>query len=288
MIGTDFNKPPNSKLWVFFFCEICTAINFDNDNIYICYFIDLPTNWSCENPSHLKGTTHVCKTTNRENLANFGFHFDFTLQYDLHEFDKTSEYLHYSITDALFTFKIPTELPQPPYIYFEVVSIDSWGRYRCEGVTYKNLPISQPGTHTYELQCSRLFSQNPIANLRRFFVGDYSSYDDATWFGYPSNHEVTITQHKQFAFPRFRFCFKEPVINKYGVSTIGTGQLNVRMNVVHQSAAFVPNGAGDASSTRQKFVFEKLAASSLIKSVEEVLKAFKKAKKNMMQAKKLA
>lgn len=59
------------------------------------------------------------------------------------------------------------------------------------------------------------------------------------------------------------------------------------MNVVHQSEAFAEDGAGDALSKRNKFVFEKLASSSLIKSVEEVLKAFKKAKKNMMEAKKL-
>lgn len=166
------------------------------------------------------------------------------------------------------TIFVIAELSQAPYIYFEVISKDSWNRYRSEGVAYQHLSVTRAGSFDYSLQCVRLYSQKPLQNLKRFFVGDYSSYDDLTWFGIPRNHQ-------------------EPVINKYGVNTIATGQLNIRMNVVHQSAALIKDNATDATKKCQKYISEKLSTSDLLKSVEEVLRVYKRARKNMIEARRM-
>lgn len=79
-----------------------------------------------------------------------------------------------------------------PYIYFEVVSKDTWSRYRTEGLTYKALPILQPGVHVYDLQCLRVTTGKPSGELRRFFIGDCSSYNDITWTGIPRDLQVTL------------------------------------------------------------------------------------------------
>lgn len=42
----------------------------------------------------------------------------------------------------------------------------------------------------------------------------------------------------------------------------------------------------DAKKDRENLIFEKLNSSSLIKSVEQVLQAFKRARKNMLEARK--
>lgn len=78
--------------------------------------------------------------------------------------------------------------------------------------------------------------------------------------------------------------FQDKVINKFGINTVGTGSLKVRFNVLHQSQAFLDKFAGDGFKNREGMIFDKLKASSLIKSVEEVLQAFKKARKNMLEA----
>lgn len=73
-------------------------------------------------------------------------------------------------------------------------------------------------------------------------------------------------------------------MNKYGANTVGTGQIGVRMNVVHQSQAFLDKYKENSDENRE--IFEKLNSSSLVKSVEQVLQAFKRARKNMIAARK--
>jgi Meckel syndrome type 1 protein len=73
-------------------------------------------------------------------------------------------------------------------------------------------------------------------------------------------------------------------LNKYGANTVGTGQIGVRMNVVHQSQAFLDKYKENSDENRE--IFEKLNSSSLVKSVEQVLQAFKRARKNMIAARK--
>jgi Meckel syndrome type 1 protein len=242
----SFVLPPKNKLQVNLFFEILWAKQFEYDTIYVQYFIDLPSDWSCEDDSQLQGITQTCHTKGEESLAHFGHVFDVVLDYNIEELDKRG-------------------IPKSPYVYFEIISKDNWSRYRTEGLTYKNLPVAKPGNYRFELQCFRLIPESISGQLRRFFIGDCSSYSDITWIGLPKDYEGSV-------------------LNKYGANTVGTGQIGVRMNVVHQSQAFLDKYKENSDENRE--IFEKLNSSSLVKSVEQVLQAFKRARKNMIAARK--
>lgn len=92
-----------------------------------------------------------------------------------------------------FNFNFPFSIlgiPESPYIYFEVISKDYWDRYRTEGLTYKNIPVSAPGSYFYNLCCFRLRPQSLSSNLKRFFIGDCSNFNDITWIGLPKDFKV--------------------------------------------------------------------------------------------------
>lgn len=70
---------------------------------------------------------------------------------------------------------------------------------------------------------------------------------------------------------------------------MSTGSLSIRMNIIHQSQALLKKyNESNVIKSREKFIFEKLNSSSLVKSVEQVLEAFRKARKNMIQARKMS
>ncbi|XP_044763320.1 Meckel syndrome type 1 protein [Coccinella septempunctata] len=249
-LTNDFELPSVNKLEVHIFFEIVSGRDFEYDNIYVKYFLELPERWSCKNPELLEGLTQTCRSKREADDLIFGHVFDLVLEYDIQDF-----------ADVGF--------PEFPYIYFEIVSRGSWDRYRCEGLTYRCLPIAKPGFYEYSLPCFRL-TEGVTSELRRFFVGDCSNYNDITWIGLPKSLD------------------SDSVFNKYGVRTVGTGSLTVRMNVVHQSQAFLAKyNEADVIKSKEKFIFEKLNSSSLVKSVEQVLEAFKRARRNMIQARKM-
>lgn len=70
-------------------------------------------------------------------------------------------------------------------------------------------------------------------------------------------------------------------IDKYGVETIASGELTVKLSVVQQKNV----ARGDESPQRDVFS-EKFQSSTLLKSVAEVVRAFKKARKNMIETRK--
>lgn len=79
----------------------------------------------------------------------------------------------------------------------------------------------------------------------------------------------------------------ETCLNKYGVETISTGYLKVRMSVLHQSQALIDGAAGDSLQRQKKTIsVDKLRVSALVKSVEQVVIAFKRARRNMIEARK--
>lgn len=168
----NFVLPPVNKLQVNLFFEILWAKEFEYDTIYVQYFIDLPSDWSCVDQSQLQGVTQTCHIQSEDSLAHFGHVFDVILEYNIENLEGQ-------------------KVPKCPYIYFEVISKDTWNRYRTEGLTYKNLPVSKPGNYNFNLQCFRLTPSNISGQLRRFFIGDCSNYSDITWIGVPKNYEVS-------------------------------------------------------------------------------------------------
>ncbi|VEN34843.1 unnamed protein product, partial [Callosobruchus maculatus] len=193
----------------------------------------------------LRGVTQQCHAVNSEGLMHFGHTFDFVLEYDLQ-----------SLQDH--------EIPKTPYIYLEVVSKTVWNCYRREGFAYKNLPISRPGCYTYNLSCCKFNNGSFFGGIKRYFVGD-SKCVDIRWIGLPQEYDHSV-------------------INKYGVETIPTGELTIRMNVVHQSHAFLDEPHEE--NQRRKSLYEKLNSSGLIKSVNQVLLNFKKARKDLIEVRK--
>ncbi|KAF5281360.1 hypothetical protein FQR65_LT14758 [Abscondita terminalis] len=259
--GTDFEIPSKNTLNFYLFCEILCCRNFEYNDIYVQYLIDLPEHWSCPDVSCLKGCTFTSHSSTSDGLSYFGFPFELHLECNLFELAED-------------------EIARQPCMYLEVVSKDTWHRFRSEGVAYTLLPISQSGVHNYELRCVRTCPTGTKGNLRRFFVGDYTN-GNMNWAGVPEDHEArrraegdeNDTQLKQ-----------KNSINKCAIVTVATGQINIRINVLQQSQAFADEPT--ATKKRTQFILEKLNTSGLIKSVEQVVAAFKIAKRKMIEAKK--
>lgn len=72
------------------------------------------------------------------------------------------------------------------------------------------------------------------------------------------------------------------MLSKYGVQTITSGIVNVRLNTIQQSHAFI----GPTKRKEDQFqMLERLSASSLLSSVSTVLMAFKTARDRMLKVK---
>lgn len=141
--------------------------------------------------STLKGRTQCCHIKNDREIAYFGFPFETILIYDIEKIKEAGNmFKSYNIYIYLQLLFEISETFTVPHIYFEIISKDSWDRYRNEGISYKNLPISQPGSYLFELHCLRVLPQNLSGNLKRFFIGDYKCYDDITWIARPKDHDV--------------------------------------------------------------------------------------------------
>lgn len=73
-----------------------------------------------------------------------------------------------------------------PRIYFELISKNNWDRFRIEGTTCGLVPIYRPGKYEMKLNCLRIKPKSLTENLKRYFIGDYMSCNDITWYGLPS------------------------------------------------------------------------------------------------------
>ncbi|KAK5638627.1 hypothetical protein RI129_012922 [Pyrocoelia pectoralis] len=243
----EFEIPPKNKLSVYLFLEILSARNFECNTVYVQYFIDLPPHWNCKNSATLKGCTQTSSWLNNERVAYFGLPLEICLEYDFQEIREG-------------------EILKPPSIYFEVVSKDSWDRFRSEGLAYIILPVTQAGVYNYELRCLRICPDGITGNLRRCFIGDFSNYENIIWASISGANENCV--------------------NRYGIRTEGTGQINIRIGVLQQSQEFLQDFASNSTGRRRKFLLDKLNTSVLIKSIEQVVAAFKVAKRKMIEARK--
>lgn len=253
IIGDHFEQPLANTIVIHLFFELSSARNFENPNIYIRYLIDLPENFTCEDQSVLTGTTQ----TSKNSPHHFGFCFDVTLQ----------------IKENFDDFQTHQRLP---YIYFEVISKDTWSRFRTEGLAYQCLPVFKAGYWEFQLNCVRICPRGIIGELRRFFIGDCGSCADISWIGLPIHHEVCLSH--QLIHKKIISFFQDNLINKYGVKTIPTGELSVKLNVIYQRHS--------VESPKHDLSLEKFQSSSLLRSVADVLRAFRKARKNMIETRK--
>ncbi|XP_069683999.1 tectonic-like complex member MKS1 [Periplaneta americana] len=252
-VGSEFEMPRHGILQVHVLCEITSAQYFEYDHLFVHYFFELPKGWSCDTAKQLSGVTQTCHSRST-GIANFSYLVELTLTFNL-------EVLQ-SDRDVLLSW---------PQMFIEVLSVDSWNRYRTEGYGYISLP-SSPGQHTIIVSTWRPLSKSPIGEMRRFFIGGSPELEDPSFVGIPSN-------------------FEDSRLSKHGLHTVTSGNVILKFNILHQSQALIgssvgTDGGGDTRINKHStFLLERLSAATLVNSVNAVLIAFKRARERMLKAK---
>ncbi|XP_059402535.1 tectonic-like complex member MKS1 [Carassius carassius] len=244
LVGRDFEMPPPGILRLIVNGEIVSAQGYEYDNLYVHFFLDLPNNWSSV-PSHcLSGVTQTCRTCSvgKEDVAFFSYPFSFETFF--HKEDESDG-----------------SLPQWPVLYFKVLSLDFWQRYRTEGYGFLVIP-SMPGHHRMTCHTWRPLQSGAVAELRRFFIGGAPELEDISYVRVPGT-------------------FKEKRLSRFGFRTQTTGSVTFTLNCIQHARAFI-----DASTLkkRRQTVLDQLGGHSQQGSVYNVLEAFQRAHKRMQEA----
>nr|XP_028564242.1 Meckel syndrome type 1 protein [Podarcis muralis] len=244
LVGSDFEMTLPGALRLFVNGEIVSAQGYEYNNLYIHFFLELPSCWSCPPSQQLSGVTQTCaaKTLGREQVAFFSF--PFTLE------------VFFSQEDEL-----EGPLPQWPVLYFEVLSLDYWQRYRVEGYGFVVLP-DVPGAHTITASTWRPMELGTFSELQRFFIGGSPELEDMTYARVPG----TFTGER---------------LSRFGFRTETTGSVTFRLNCLQQSKAFL-----DSSSMRKRMqsVLDRLGTFGQQGSLYNVLEAFQRARHRMQEA----
>ncbi|XP_066516266.1 Meckel syndrome type 1 protein isoform X2 [Hoplias malabaricus] len=244
LVGQDFEMPPPGILRLLVNGEIVSAQGYEYDNLYIHFFLELPNSWSSVPFQSLSGVTQTCRTRTlgKDNVAFFSYPFTF---------------------ESFFRKEDESEdsLPQWPVLYFKVLSLDFWQRYRTEGYGYLVIP-STPGHHRLTLQTWRPLQTGTVAELRRFFIGGAPELEDISDVRIPGT-------------------FKGDHLSRLGFRTQTTGSVTFNLNCIQHARAFV-----DAKTLkkRRQTVLDQLGGHSQQGSVYNVLEAFQRARKRMQDA----
>ncbi|KFO74521.1 Meckel syndrome type 1 protein, partial [Cuculus canorus] len=224
--------------------EIVSAQGYEYDNLYVRFFLELPNEWSSPAFQQLSGVTQTCatKTVGSENVAYFCY--PFTLEMFFTQGDEAED-----------------TVPEWPVLYFEVLSLDFWQRYRVEGYGSLVLPAS-PGLHMLTIPTWRPVQLGTVAELRRFFIGGSPELEDLTYIRIPST-------------------FKGERLSRFGFRTETTGSVTFRLYCLQQSKAFL-----ESSARRQcmQSVLDRLGGFSHQSSIYNVLEAFQRARRRMQEA----
>uniref|UniRef100_A0A3B4FR32 MKS transition zone complex subunit 1 n=1 Tax=Pundamilia nyererei TaxID=303518 RepID=A0A3B4FR32_9CICH len=246
LVGQDFEMPPLGILRYMTNGEIVSAQGFEYDNLYIHFFMELPNNWSSRPFQSMSGVTQTCrtKTLGKENVAFFSYPFHFEAFYMT---EKESDH----------------SVPQWPVLYFKVLSLDSWQRYRTEGYGYLLFP-AMPGIHTMTCHTWRPLQMGTVSALRRFFIGGSPELEDHSYVRIPGT-------------------FKGERLSRFGFCTETTGSVTFNLNCIQQARAFVDTAM---MKKRRQRVFDQLGGFSQQGAVCTILEAFQRARKKMQEARK--
>ncbi|XP_004561874.2 tectonic-like complex member MKS1 isoform X2 [Maylandia zebra] len=246
LVGQDFEMPPLGILRYMTNGEIVSAQGFEYDNLYIHFFMELPNNWSSRPFQSMSGVTQTCrtKTLGKENVAFFSYPFHFEAFYMT---EKESDH----------------SVPQWPVLYFKVLSLDSWQRYRTEGYGYLLFP-AMPGKHTMTCHTWRPLQMGTVSALRRFFIGGSPELEDHSYVRIPGT-------------------FMGERLSRFGFCTETTGSVTFNLNCIQQARAFVDTAM---LKKRRQRVFDQLGGFSQQGAVCTILEAFQRARKKMQEARK--
>uniref|UniRef100_A0A671PIV2 MKS transition zone complex subunit 1 n=1 Tax=Sinocyclocheilus anshuiensis TaxID=1608454 RepID=A0A671PIV2_9TELE len=208
-----------------------SAQGYEYDNLYVNFFLDLP---------NINPITRLCVHGN--DVAFFSYPFSFETFF--HKEDESDG-----------------SLPQWPVLYFKVLSLDFWQRYRTEGYGFLVIP-STPGYHRMTCCTWRPLQSGTVAELRRFFIGGAPELEDISYVRVPGT-------------------FKGKRLSRFGFRTQTTGSVTFTLNCIQHARAFI-----DASTLkkRRQTVLDQLGGHSQQGSVYNVLEAFQRAQKRMQEA----
>ncbi|XP_026183484.1 tectonic-like complex member MKS1 isoform X1 [Mastacembelus armatus] len=242
LVGQDFEMPPVGVLRYMVNGEIVSAKGFEYDNLYIHFFMELPNNWSSLSSQSLSGVTQICqtKTLGKENVAFFSYPFSF---------------------EAFYMCEKESEVPQWPVLYFKVLSVDFWQRYRTEGYGYLLFPAI-PGKHIVTCHTWRPLQTGTVSALKRFFIGGSPELEDQSYVRIPGT-------------------FKGERLSRFGFHTETTGSVTFNLHCIQQARVFVD--ATMLKKRRQKF-FDQLGGFSQQGAVCTILEAFQRARRRMQEA----
>uniref|UniRef100_A0A8C3Y407 MKS transition zone complex subunit 1 n=1 Tax=Catharus ustulatus TaxID=91951 RepID=A0A8C3Y407_CATUS len=219
-----------------------SAQGYEYDNLYVHFFLELPNQWSSSPFQQLSGVTQTCAT------KTVGW-------------DKVAYFCYPFTVEMFYTQEDEDSLPQWPVLYFEVLSLDFWQRYRVEGYGSLVLPAC-PGVHMLTIPTWRPVELGTVAEMRRFFIGGSPELEDLTYIRTPST-------------------FKGKRLSRFGFRTETTGSVTFRLYCLQQSKAFLENSA---LRQRMQSVLDRLGGFSQQSSVYNVLEAFQRARRRMQEA----
>ncbi|XP_050181562.1 tectonic-like complex member MKS1 [Myiozetetes cayanensis] len=242
LVGSEFEMPLPGTLRLFVNGEIVSAQGYEYDNLYVHFFLELPNQWSSPPFQQLSGVTQTCTT------KKVGW-------------DKVAHFCYPFTVEMFYTLEDEDSLPQWPVLYFEVLSLDFWQRYRVEGYGSLVLPAS-PGAHVLTIPTWRPVELGTVAEMRRFFIGGSPELEDLSYVRVPST-------------------FKGKRLSRFGFRTETTGSVTFRLHCLQQSKAFL-----ESSALRQRMqsVLDRLGGFSQQSSVYNVLEAFQRARRRMQEA----
>ncbi|XP_014677032.1 PREDICTED: Meckel syndrome type 1 protein-like [Priapulus caudatus] len=208
--------------------------------------------WRTRGDQQLSWVTQTCSTAvhGRDNVAHFSFPFEFELFYK---------------KETIEDEKGTDEMMRWPQLYIEVLSLDSWHRYRTEGYGYITLPTS-PGCRMETLNTWRPVGHSIRDELRRFFVGGSPELEDPTYVSVPST-------------------FEGAHLSKFGFKTESTGSVTIRINTIQQSRSFLDTAA---SKKKLASLVDRLGGGAMQQGLAAVLESFQKARQRMLVARQRA
>ena len=250
-VGDNFEMPPAGMFRLHLNAEIVSAKQFEFDCLYVNYLIDLPPGWTAGEDAVLQGATQKCFTAadlRGDDVAHFSCPVETDLFFSINTLDVDREVL-----------------PRWPQLLIEVVSVDTWSRYRVEGYGHTVIP-SHPGHHHININTWRPLPGKLNSEMKRFFIGGTPELEDIRYVGHSDD--------------------QGGVISKLGFQTRASGSVTVKMNIIHQAKAFMMSKTvtGGRRKQNRRVLLDRLSSATLFTSVNTVLEAFRKAREKIAKA----
>lgn len=244
-VGSEMTvAPKQNQLIVCCFAEIVSAKDFEYDGLYVTYLLDLPDGWVIDNADDISGVTHR-SATNKNGVANFSFTFEFLLTFSWDEND-------------------PPPFLTWPTLFFEVYSLDSWKRHRIEGYGFCQIP-DVPGTTCVEIDTWRPKGESSTDEMQRFFIGGTPELNDLSYIKDPTGGDEKV--------------------NKFYFKTLSTGSVIIRLNTVFQTKLDEKVISTSERFTKWKKTIKRTGGfAATVDSMTQVLDAFQRARKRMLEA----